>query len=118
MDGEVLVEDEQLAQGADLSLTVERGVQKLGEGLVFDTVDLVFYAEDLPIEGGRHSTGEIGAVRVRWQMRKLPALSGIRIVLGCRRLIAGTYLTTATEGERRQNYAGKEECVPRWSGDK
>jgi hypothetical protein len=56
VDREVLIEEEQLAQGTDLRLTIELCVLHLDEGFVLDAVDLGFDTEDLLID--REKTGQ------------------------------------------------------------
>ncbi len=59
IDREALVEEEYLAQGADLSLAIECGAVELAESNGLNPVDVGDDSGHILIERGRHLTAEV-----------------------------------------------------------
>jgi hypothetical protein len=59
IDGEALIEEEQLAEGVDLSLAIERGAVHLAESVGLNAIEVGNDFGHVLIEGGGHLTGEV-----------------------------------------------------------
>src|SRR6266851_8345247 len=80
MDREALIEEQQLSQGADLSLAIERGAVHLAESVGLNPIDVGNDPRHIPIEGGRHPATKI----VLWICCAWSGSSGSLWLIACR----------------------------------
>ena len=64
VDGKMLVEEQQLAQGTDLSLAIQRCLTHLGKCVGLDPIEVSDNPCNVLVEGGRHLPGTIISRRV------------------------------------------------------